>query len=268
MAVPPPDKYRAQLACCRPTQEDHGDKALREALGRLKGDPALQESFTAQAQFDERLAALVREVPLPATFDDEIQAGLRRNTPVRSTWRGLARQPALWAVILAFGFLVAWGANMLYQRATGFPGDDTVSQLAQTAIAGPGQQPFEPLTIASGKLGDTLFLKYGIDDYQVPAAFEHLEATGYRVFDHNGAAITQVQLRAHDMAFLIFRADALGVDIQPPGDWKFLTGDQWAAAAEVHNGVCFVALCRGDRDQLESYMYEAQTASTASQGVP
>lgn len=254
MAVSPEDKSRVFLACCRPDQNDLGDRKLRDALQHLKTSPALQESFSAQASFDEQVAALVRELPLPPTFDDEIAAGLRRTSPAPLCWRGLLREPVAWAVLLALAILVGWGGNVLYQRATGFPGDETIAHLAEAAASGAGDAKIEPLEIECGKLGDTLFLTHGIDDYQVPPSLAGMHTLGYRVFEQKDGSITQVQVREHGLTFLVFRADQQGVDIVPAGEWKFLSGDHWAAAAEVHNNICFVALCRGTEDDLADYL--------------
>jgi hypothetical protein len=266
MAVPPDDKRRALLACCRPNQDDQGDRRRREALGQMKSNPALQESFAAQARFDEQVAALVRDLPLPSTFHDEIAAGLRRTTQAQFSWRALLRQPAPWAVLLAFGFLVVYGANVLYERVTGFPGDEAIAHLAETAASDPDNAKLEPLDIECGKLGDTLFLKYGIDDYQVPPTLARLHTVGYRVFDEKGSPVTQVQVREHDLIFLIFRADEQGVEIKPHGEWKFLSGDGWAAAAEVQDNICFVAMSHGTEDQLADYLTPDQNASPAGNG--
>ena len=70
--------------------------------------------------------------------------------------------------------------------------------------------------------------------------------------------MTQVQVRDHNMTFLVFRADAQGVDISPPGTWKHLQGEGWNAAAEVHNALCFVAVCKGDPAPLEAYLRQAE----------
>ena len=263
MAVPFNDKSRAVLACCRPDRDDHGNRKLREALGQLKANEGLRESFAAQANFDEQVAALVRDLPLAPTFNDEIAAGLLRTTQTSFSWRALLREPVPWAVLLALVILVGWGANSLYQRATGFPGDEVVAHLAEAVASDPSDQKLEPLDIECGQLGDTLFLKYGIDDYQVPPTLAHMHTVGYRVFDLKDGSITQVEVREHGLTFLIFRADQQGVDIVPAGEWKFLSGDQWAAAAEVHNNICFVAMCRGTEDQLADYLTPSQDNSHA-----
>ena len=158
-------------------------------------------------------------------------------------------------MLLAVAFLLAWGANALYQRVTGFAGDEAISHLVETAAAGdPDNTKLEPLDIECGKLGDTLFLKYGIEDYQVPPTLARLHTVGYRVFEDKGGSVTQVQVREHDLTFLIFPATPQGVEIKPAGAWRFLSGEGWSAAAEVHNHICFVAMCHGSEDQLADYL--------------
>lgn len=256
----PADKQRTLLACCRPDGDDCGDKKIRAALAHLNGDAALQESFNQQAEFDRPLAALVRAVPLPENFDQEIDAGLNRASTLQFSWRGLFRQPAFWAVLLAFAFLVAWGANAFYQRAIGFPGDENVTRLieglmaADTAPAHGTATRFEPVSIESGKLGDTLFLAHNVEAFHVPAPFATTWTVSYRVVERNDAAITQVNVKERDMTFLIFRAPDLGVNIKPAGRWKFLEGEGWAAAAQVKDHVCFVAVFPGTKADVQAYI--------------
>ena len=222
MSAPPPtDKLRLQLACCRPDGADQGDRHLREALLRLDADPKLKEAFAVQADFDGPMAALVQKLPLPAGFDAEIAAGQRQAArPSSVSWRGLLRQPAAWAVGLAFLFLAAWTGVAVYEHSTGFAGDDTVRQMIEYTRTGASADHLEPLTAECGRLGDTLFLQYGLEDYAVPTLFDRDLATGYRVFAKNEKFVAQIQVKDHGLMFLVFRADQQNVNIHPPGRWK------------------------------------------------
>ena len=259
------DKQRALLACCRPDGDPQGDRRLRGALQQMAADPALQTAFASQAGFDKDLGARVRAVPLPTDFEADVRAGMHRALrPPASTWRGWLRQPALWAGLLGFAFLAAWGANGIYERAKSFQGDDNVRTLIENIEAtDPASQRLVPIVTDTDKLGDTLFLQGNVDQYEVPAIFAHAKTVGFRVFDRNDSAVTQVQVRDHNMTFLVFRADAQGVDINPPGTWKRLEGEGWRAAAEVHNGLCFVAVVRGDPAPLDAYLHKASKGSLA-----
>jgi hypothetical protein len=259
MAALPFDKYRALLACRRPGQTDFADKSMREAWQRMETDPALKESVMLQEEFDGGMANLIRELPLPETFHAQFGA---RYEKARLTSSGhLLRQPALWAVLLALAFLVAWGGMALFERMRGFPGDDTVSGMVESVSANASNQRLEPLSIECENLGDTLFLKYGLDGHEAPAVFAGYAAVGVRVFERNSFPVAQVKVREHGLTFLLFRADQQGVDIHPPGKWKYLEGEQWAAAAQVRDNLCFVVACRGDRTLIESYIEEAEAAA-------
>ena len=111
----------------------------------------------------------------------------------------------------------------IYEHHTGFAGDDTVRQMIEGTRTGAGADHIEPLNTECGRLGDTLFLQYGLEDYSVPPLFDREIATGYRVFAKNEKFVAQVRVKEHGMTFLVFRADQQGVNIQPPGHWKFLT---------------------------------------------
>ena len=168
---------------------------MREALNSMEGDAALKESFATQTEFDRPLAALVRAVPLPENFDQEINAGLSRASQPQFSWRGLLREPAFWAVLLAFCLHGRLGWRIRFTSAPWVsPGDETVSKLIEGICAPPNppasttagralrrRTRFEAVSTESGKLGDTLFLKHNVEAFQVPAPFAHTQTISYRV---------------------------------------------------------------------------------------
>ena len=260
MSAPPPtDKHRLRLACCRPDGADQGDRRLREALNRMIADPKLKEAFALQADLDAPMAALVQGLPLPTGFDADVTAGQRRATRPRGvSWRGLLWQPVALAAALAILFLLGWAGMAIYEHHTGFAGDDTVRQMIEYSRSGPHADQFQPLNTECGRLGDTLFLQYGLEDYAVPSVFDRDIATGYRVFAKNEKFVAQVQVAEHAMTFLIFRADQQNVTIQPPGHWKFLHGDDWSAAVQTRGEIGFVAIYHGGEAELRTFLAEAK----------
>lgn len=263
MSAATPEKCRALLACVRPDAGAPGDRTLREAFHRLETDPGLKQSFDQQQEFDRDMGAAVRDIPLPPAFDAQLGASFARAFSEETSSRHLLAHPALWAALLSVLFLLGWGGLVLYQRMEGFPGDDAVNRLVTSVSANAGNQRLEPLSTQCDNLGDTLFLKYGLDDYSVPREFGRYEAVGYRVFFSNSFPVAQVKVREHGLTFLIFRCDQQGVDLKPPGNWKYLAGDQWAAAAQSSDNICFVVACHGDQSQLDAYLHEAQSADAA-----
>jgi hypothetical protein len=260
MAALTHDKCLSLLACRRPDQRGKDDKAMREALQRAAADPALKECLEIQEDFDRGVAKLVHGLPLPEGLNKELGALFESARLRGSSSRDLLRQPALWAVLLAVAFLLTWGGLVFYEHLRGFPGDDGVARLVEAVSANASSQRLEPLAVECGNLGDALFLEHGIDNFVVPEQFARYGALGYRVFENNSFPVTQVMVREHGMTFLVFRADQQGVRIDPPGRWKYLQGEQWAAAARVRDNICFVAACRGDKEQLRSYLKEASVA--------
>lgn len=258
------EKCRALLACVRPGAGAPGDRATREAFHRLEGDAGLKEAFDQQQAFDRDMGALVREIPLPAAFDAQLGASFARAFSEETSSRHLLAHPALWAALLSVLFLLGWGGLALYQRMAGFPGDESVARLVASVSANAGNQRLEPLSTPCDNLGDTLFLKYGLDDYIVPPPFGRYEAVGYRVFFSNSFPVAQVKVREHGLTFLIFRCDQQGVDLKRPGEWKYLSSEQWTAAAQARDNICFVVASRGDRRQLDACLREAQTSAGAT----
>ena len=254
-----PDKRLALLACCRADGSEQGDRRLREALQTMQADPAAREAFALQKEFDARLAALVEDLPLPLSFDAEIEAGVRRaELPGGGNWRGVFRQPVAWAVVLAFLFLAGWGAEAYHEHTLGFAGDDTVREIVEYSRTGPHADHIEPLTTACNLLGDTLFLQYGLEDYAVPSPFTHAQTTGYRVFAKNEHLVAEIKVKEQDMTFLVFRADQQGVNIFPPNRWKFIDGKGWTAAVAVRQRIGFAAIYKGDPETARAYFMETK----------
>ena len=266
MATAVSDQDRALLACCRPDAQPQGDRRMRQALAHMETDPALKDAFARQAEFDDHMAALVRGLPLPECFATEIDAGLRESAHGKKTaskWRGLLRQPVFWAVMLAGAVLLSYAGSIVYDHVTGFPGDDTVRQLIETARTGPHADHLEPLATEASQLGDKLFIQYGLEDYEVPAVFGHAATESYRVFAKNDSLVAEVvaQDRGQPLVFLMFRADQQGVNIHLPGHWKFLRGDAWSAAVMIRHHVGFVAITPGDGAALREYLEKSEARS-------
>ena len=258
MAAAPSDKDLALLACCRPEGDALGCRKTRGALTRAADDPALREAFEAQRAFDAPLAAAVQTLGLPDDFQTAVEDGLRLAARgEKRTLRAMLREPALWAVSLAVAFLATWAGWAMYERAMGFPGDDKVRQLVSLALkARLGN--FEPLDTEAGKLGDTLFLRHNLADFEVPEAFAHEMAAGYRVFKKDEDFVTQVLTRDESLVFLVFRADSQGIEISPDGRWKHLDGEGWIAAVAVQHRVCFVAVSRGNHPETDARLRVAR----------
>lgn len=263
MPAASPEKCRALLACVRPDAGAPADRATREAFHRLEADASLQETFAQQQEFDRDIGALVRQIPLPASFDAQLGASFERAMSESTSSRQMLCHPALWAALFSILFLLGWGGVVLYQRLQGFPGDDAVIRLVTSVSANAGNQRLEPLATECDNLGDTLFLKYGLDDYSVPRAFGGYLAVGYRVFFSNSFPVAQVKVREHDLTFLIFRSEQQGVEVKPAGAWKYLAGDEWAAAVQVRENICFVVACRGGKTQLKQYLAAAESTEAA-----
>ena len=175
----------------------------------------------------------------------------------------MVREPVFWAVMLAVGVLLFYAGDAVYEHVTGFAGDDTVRQLIETARTGPHADHLEPLTVECSQLGDKLFVQYGLEDYEVPAALAHDQTAGYRVFAKNDSLVAQVIVDHHGqgMVFLMFRADQQAVNIHPPGHWKFLRGDHWTAAVMIRHHVGFVAVTPGKGAELREYLEKSEAGS-------
>ena len=93
----------------------------------------------------------------------------------------------------------------------------------------------------------------------MPPIFDREIATGYRVFAKNEKFVAQVRVKEHGMTFLVFRADQQGVNIQPPGHWKFLSGDDWSAAVQMRGQIGFVAIFHGGEAEMRTLLAQARS---------
>ena len=56
----------------------------------------------------------------------------------------------------------------------------------------------------------------------------------------------------------MFKADGQGVRISPKDSWKHLDGDGWIAAVTIYHHLCFVAVSRGDREEIDAHLRVAR----------
>jgi len=103
------DKQQAKLVlqALRPNDPDSTQPAFAEALALAESDPELKAWWEAQQQFDHKVSAKLKEVPIPEDLRATIMAGRKIEkfspTPSFSFWLAAA---ALVAILCAAGSLM------------------------------------------------------------------------------------------------------------------------------------------------------------------
>ncbi len=233
------------------------DRAMRSALEIARTIPEAAASLTAQQQFDQALAGLVRRIQIPpAAAEWFVNANLIRGE--KRSWKKTARHPAILATALAMLVLTGIAIFFFVERMHEFPGSETAKRLLVYASSTRRYQ-FEPLNTDAINLGDYFFMKSQLEHYDVPMQFADFRARGARVFeDEDGHRVAQILLAENAVQFFLYPADKTARRATPkPGTrpaWGYVEVDHWAGAVLERDGVCFMIAMRGTEEELRTYL--------------
>jgi hypothetical protein len=243
------------LARCAPITEKPGtDRAMRVAIQRARrGKKAAP--FAQQQAFDAALANLVRAIPVDAQvaewFANESLIPL-----VKQRWKKILLNPVVVAIALAIAVIGGIFAYRVHEHMRDFPGADNARRLLAVA-ASTRSVLLDPLKTDAGALSDLFFMKHRLEHYDVPPEFADFKTLGSRVFDddevHHVAQIWAVEKR---MQFFLFPAEKNPKDgsVTDFSDWRFVEWEGWTGAVHQRNGVCFMAVIRGQEKDLLPYL--------------
>jgi hypothetical protein len=243
------------LARCAPITEKPGtDRAMRVAIQRARqGKKAAP--FAQQQAFDGALAKLVRAIPVDAQVA-ELFANESLIPVVKQRWKKILLNPVVIAIALAIVVIGGVFAYRVHEHWRDFPGADKARRLLAVA-ASTRSVLLDPLKTDAGALSDLFFMKHRLEHYDVPPEFADFKALGSRVFDddevHHVAQIWAVEKR---MQFFLFPAEQDPKDgsVKDFSDWRFVELEGWTGAVQQKNGVCFMAVIRGQEKDLVPYL--------------
>jgi hypothetical protein len=242
-----------QLIQCAPISDRRiDDRALRAAVARAAKSP----EFKNQQQFDQALAALVHDLPIPpevAPWLSSEELIARR----KWTWKRAAKNPAVAAVGIALLVILGVLVVKFIEHLHDFPGSGKARRLLSVANSSRSVL-LDPVRTDAGALGDLFFMKHNLEHYEVPPEFAEFQTIGCRVFDDEEAGrAAQIWVTEKRMQFFLFPAERdPKTGTAPPdfGDWRFVEQEGWSGALQQHNGVLFMAAIRGDRKLLGPYL--------------
>lgn len=249
-------RKRALIECAPISDAPPSDRAMRSALESARTIPEAAASLTAQQQFDQAVAKLTQDIPIPQEAAEWfVNSSLIRGT--KRNWKRTARHPAIVATVLASLVLAGIAAFYFVERLHEFPGSETAKRLLSFANTTRRYQ-FDPLNTDAINLGDFFFMKSQLEHYDVPMRFADFRARGARVFDdEDGHRVAQVVLAEKGVQFFLYPAERRTARVaSKPGRrvWRYVEGDGWAGAVQEHDGVCFMIAMHGSEEELRSYL--------------
>jgi hypothetical protein len=250
-------RKRALIECAPISDAPPSDRAMRSALESARTIPEAAASLTAQQQFDQALAKLVRDIPIPREaaewfVNGALIRGAKRN------WKKTARHPAILATALAVLVLTGIAIFFFVERFHEFPGSETAKRLLVFANT-TRRYPFDSLNTDAINLGDYFFMKSQLEHYDVPMQFADFRARAARVFDdEDGHRVAQVVMAEKGVQFFLYPAERAsghsGAKTGGRPSWGYVEGEGWAGAVQERDGVCFMIAMHGSEEELRSYL--------------
>ncbi|MFL6527153.1 MAG: hypothetical protein ACJ8IQ_03560 [Chthoniobacterales bacterium] len=248
-------RREATLADAAPITEKPGtDRATRISVTKSrKGKDA--DRFAARHAFDRSLAALVQTIPVTPDIaewfanENLVPGGKRR-------WRKILFNPAVLSIALAAAVIAGVFAYRVHERLHDFPGAENARKLL-TIAASTRSVLLDPVKVDAGALSDLFFMKYRLENFDVPREFADFKTLGCRVFDDDEAhRVAQIYLVEKHMQLFLFPAakDEKGVTAPDFSDWRFVEQEGWTGAVRQKNGICFMAASRGTEKDLTPYL--------------
>lgn len=130
--------------------------------------------------------------------------------------------------------------------------DETLAQKFIEAVEKTSPEKPEPVDLPIGELTDVLFLKYGLENYPLPAAFAKVPATQISVGQVDGHPVVQIGLKDSPALLMLFRAEDFGMGDDE--DWQTATLDGWSLAIRSQNQQGLVLTIHGTGDQLRALL--------------
>jgi hypothetical protein len=242
---------RVLLSCAPVDDRRIDDREMRGAVARA----AKVDEFKNQQEFDRAVAALVRDLPIPA----EIAAWFTSEALIarpKWTWKRAARNPVVVAVATAVVVIAGVFVLKFIEHLHDFPGSGKARRLLSVANSSRSVL-LDPVRTDAGALGDLFFMKHNLERYEVPPEFAEFQTLGCRVFDDEEAGrVAQIWVTEKRMQLFLFPAERDPKKGTAPdfSDWRFVEQESWSGAVQQQHGVLFMAAIRGDQKQLAPYL--------------
>ena len=131
--------------------------------------------------------------------------------------------------------------------------DEILSQKFIHAVEDASPAEFESIDAPVGELTDVLFLKYGLENYPLPAAFATLLASKVGVGSVDGHPVVEIRLKNQAAWLILFRAADFGLESNDD-HWKTAGLDGWSLAMRSQNSQGQVVTLHGSSSALSALL--------------
>lgn len=237
--------------CHRGGQHGGDDARIQRAIQFAEKDAVLKMKLDEQMAFDSRAVSMIGMICTRSGLLERI-AEIEKPESRPFQLRAMLLTPPVLAVGIALLVLAGWGIYFGWNRMEDFPGKGDAMRMIEVTEEMTGVE-MDPKTAKAGDLEDWLFSK-GFEGYFVPAELAELKVVGGRVFKQDGLPVAQIAMEKNAMLFYVFRADDFGVKVTPPDHWRIFHDDEWTAAIQSHNGMCFMVTFRGNKADMQNFL--------------
>ncbi len=128
--------------------------------------------------------------------------------------------------------------------------DEILAHKFLDAAVGMPPEKLEPVDATIAEVSDTLYLKYGLENYPIPPAFAGIRASRLGVGRIDGHPVVQIQLRDSGALLMLFRGEDFGLGSDY--DWQTASIAGWSLAMRTENQQGQVLTLKGTEEQLRS----------------
>lgn len=224
------------LNCHRPWHAAKNSRAAR-AVKQAQADASLKARLEEQTAFDGEQRGILGSITLPEGFEQKDGAVARPQA------KKMLCDPVVMSgacgVLLILGLVIFFALQGMKR----FPGHEAVFDMVDTASS--DWTKVDPVKMEIGKLGDWLFMKAALENYQPAPDLAAVWTAGCRVIRQNGYPVAQIILEKPEAVLYVFKAADFGVKLKPEDDWRFFEREEWAGAVSMHGDSCTVITVRG-----------------------
>jgi hypothetical protein len=248
------DKVEARLVlqALRPKDIEAPQPAFAEALALAKSDPELKAWWEAQQAFDRKVAAKLKEVPVPDDLRATISAGRKieqfRPQPILS--------PAWLAIAAVVAILCAIGSQQWFRTHGPLPRSEYIAQIL----------PLLSVTDSTPSVGITSSDREAVMAWlkarnapigTLPDKMNSLSTAGCQEYHVNGNTISEICLMTPSggVAHLFIVSKSALLDPPPEGSPDMRKNeDGWTTASWSDNRMAYVLATQGGPEFLKQLL--------------
>lgn len=154
---------------------------------------------------------------------------------------------------ILFAALVSVAVALWIWRDWSSRADDTLAGLFIKSTTELTADSLEAVDLSIEDLPDHLFLKHGIENHPVPAAFNKLSASKIGVNRIEGHPVVQIGLKNTRALVTLFQPADFGLEAND-SEWRFASAKGWAVALRCQDDLGTAVTLRGTEDELEALL--------------